>query len=99
MKDLKRLIKKCGKDAKVEMTLNDLYDFANYIIKELDKGGNEGGPKLLTLKETSKRIKKSESTIYRWMKLEIITPFYVGGHLYFKEEDVKAFTNGYRLVG
>ena len=54
MKDLKKLIKKCGKDAKVEMTLSDLYDFANYIIKELDKGGNESGPKLLTLKETSK---------------------------------------------
>lgn len=98
MRNLKKMLKKYGNDAKIEMTLNDLYEFANYIIKEVSSN-NEDESKMLSIKEVCKMLKKSPSTIYRWQKLELIKPIYVGGHSYFKEDDVRKLTNGYRLVG
>lgn len=101
MKNLKKMLKKYGKDAKIEMTIEDLYEFANYIIKEVKEELDDDGrkSKLLSMKEVRKKLKKSESTIYRWQKLGYLTPLNVGGHTYYKEEEILQYTNGYRLVG
>ena len=101
MKNLKKMLKKYGKDAKIEMTIDDLYEFANYIIKEVKEEFDDGSKKskLLSMKEVCKRLKKGESTIYRWQKLGMIKPCYVGGHTYYKEEEILQYTNGYKLVG
>ena len=71
MKNLKKMLKKYGKDAKIEMTIEDLYEFANYIIKEVKEELDDDGrkSKLLSMKEVKKKLKKSERTIYRWQKL------------------------------
>ncbi len=97
MKNLEKKLKKYGKDAKIEMTIDDLYEFANYIIKEVSNN-NENESKMLSINEVCKMLNKSPSTIYRWQKLGLINPLYVGGHSYFKEDDVRKLTNGYRLV-
>ncbi|MBR5852604.1 MAG: helix-turn-helix domain-containing protein [Alistipes sp.] len=98
MKKLEKMLKKYGKDAKVEMTIEDLYEFANYIIKEVSDNGSEKS-NLLSIKEVCKKLNKKESTIYRWQKLGLITPTYIGGHTYYKEEEIMQYTNGYKLVG
>ena len=98
MKKLEKMLKKYGKDAKIEMTIDDLYEFANYIIKEIGDDGREKS-NLLSIKEVCKKLNKGESTIYRWQKLGLIIPIYVGGHTYYKEEEIMQYTNGRRLVG
>ena len=101
MKKLEKMLKKYGKDAKVEMTFDDLFEFANYIIKEVKEEFDDGSKKskLLSMKEVCKRLNKGESTIYRWQKSGLITPTYIGGHTYYKEEEIMQYTNGYKLVG
>ena len=53
MKKLEKMLKKYGKDAKVEMTFDDLFEFANYIIKEVKEEFDDGSKKskLLSMKE------------------------------------------------
>lgn len=97
MKKLETILKKYGKDAKIEMTIDDLYEFANYIIKEVSNN-NENESKLLSIKEVCKILKKSPSTIYRWQQLGMIKHYQVGRHTYYKEEEILQYTNGYRLV-
>ncbi|MBQ2784083.1 MAG: helix-turn-helix domain-containing protein [Alistipes sp.] len=97
MKKLEQILKKYGKDAKIEMTIDDLYEFANYIIKEVSSN-NEDKSKMLSIEEVSKILKKSPSTIYRWQKLGWINTYKVGRHTYYKEEEILQYTNGYRLV-
>ena len=101
MKNLKKMLKKYGKDTKVEMNIEDLYEFANYIIKEVKEELDDGckKAKLLSIKEVCRKLKKGESTIYRWQKFGYLTPINVGGHTYYKEEEVMQYTSGCRLVG
>lgn len=97
MKNLKKMLKKYGKDAKIEMTIDDLYEFANYIIKEVSNN-NEDKSKMLSIKEVCKILKKSPSTIYRWQKLGMIKAYQVCRNTYYKEEEILQHTYGYRLV-
>ena len=67
------------------------------VKEELDDGCKKA--KLLSIKEVCRKLKKGESTIYRWQKFGYLTPINVGGHTYYKEEEVMQYTSGCRLVG
>jgi excisionase family DNA binding protein len=83
----------------LSVTTSDLQNFADYLISQSKKELEEivktdKSETFLTAKQAADILKVDNSTLFRWAKKGILSPFKVGGHPRYKMSDIKAFSEG-----
>lgn len=74
------------------VTAADLKEFALELLAEREKSSNQSD-KYLTIPETAKKYGVSESTLYRWSRLDYLPKVKLGGKSFYRESDIIKLMN------
>lgn len=74
------------------VTAADLKEFALELLAERKKSSNQSD-KYLTIPETAKKYGVSESTLYRWSRLDYLPKVKLGGKSFYRESDIIKLLN------
>ena len=70
----------------------DLKEFALELLAEREKASTQL-EKYLTISETAKKYGISESTLYRWSRLDYLPKVKLGGKSFYRESDIIKLMN------
>lgn len=84
---LKELLNNLDRDIKIEVTISDLIEFANYIIEHFERSESENDDEIGGIDLAMKITGLSKSTIYNKVSNNEI-PYIKKGRLYFKRSDL-----------
>jgi predicted DNA-binding transcriptional regulator AlpA len=70
----------------------DLKEFALELLAEREKSSTQS-EKYLTIAETAKKYGVSESTLYRWSRLDYLPKVKLGGKSFYRESDIIKLLN------
>ena len=74
------------------VTAADLKEFALELLAEREKSSNQSD-KYLNIAETAKKYRVSESTLYRWSRLDYLPKVKLGGKSFYRESDIIKLMN------
>ena len=74
------------------VTAADLKEFALELLAEREKSSNQSD-KYLTIAKTAKKYGVSESTLYRWSRLDYLPKVKLGGKSFYRESDIIKLMN------
>ena len=74
------------------VTAADLKEFALELLAEREKSSNQSD-KYLTITKTAKKYGVSESTLYRWSRLDYLPKVKLGGKSFYRESDIIKLMN------
>ena len=74
------------------VTAADLKEFALELLAEREKSSNQSD-KYLTIAKTAKKYGVSESTLYRWSRLDYLPKVKLGGKSFYRESDIIKLLN------
>jgi hypothetical protein len=85
--DIKELLKE--KNVSITLTVQDLYDFVKYIVKEAYKEIEEGNnQKFVSRKEAAELLKVSLSTLANWKANGYLVPVSIGRKQMYLRSDI-----------
>ena len=70
----------------------DLKEFALELLAEREKSSTQS-KKYLTIAETARKYGISESTLYRWSRIEYLPKVKLGGKSFYRESDIIKLLN------
>ena len=70
----------------------DLKEFALELLAEREKSSTKSD-KYLTIAETSEKYGVSQSTLYRWSRLDYLPKVKLGGKSFYRESDIIKLMN------
>ena len=74
------------------VTAADLKEIALELLAEREKSSNQSD-KYLTIAKTAKKYGVSESTLYRWSRLDYLPKVKLGGKSFYRESDIIKLLN------